>query len=306
MNGVINVYKEKGFTSFDVCAKLRGILKTKKIGHTGTLDPDAEGVLPVCVGNATKLCELLTDKDKTYETVLYLGRTTDTEDMTGNVLIERPVSCTKAEVTAVIERFVGKQQQVPPMYSALKVNGQKLCDLARQGIVVERKAREITIHSIHIIDMVCEEDGAVREVKMSVSCSKGTYIRTLCKDIGEALGCGGCMKQLLRTKVSVFEVAHSKTLSQIDDIVKNERINDILVPVDSLFLHLSKAIVKQENDVYLYNGNKLRPDQMDVTLKREATGRFELRVYDSKVTFLGIYEYLPEEKCYKPVKMFLN
>ena len=150
INGIINVYKEKGYTSHDVVAKLRGILRQKKIGHTGTLDPEAEGVLPVCLGKATKVCGLLTEKDKVYEAVLLLGRTTDTQDITGTILEEKDAACSVEQVQAVLKMFEGAQTQIPPMYSALKVNGKKLCDLARAGIEVERKPREITVFSIQI------------------------------------------------------------------------------------------------------------------------------------------------------------
>ena len=182
INGIVNVYKEKGFTSFDVVAKMRGIFKQKKIGHTGTLDPDAEGVLPVCLGRATKVCDLLTDKDKEYETVLLLGVVTDTQDLTGEALERKEVNASEKEVKSAILSFVGEYMQVPPMYSALKVNGQKLCDLARKGVTVERKARPVTIHGIEILSV------DLPEVRMRVHCSKGTYIRTLCQDIGEKLG----------------------------------------------------------------------------------------------------------------------
>ena len=172
INGVINVYKEKGYTSHDVVAKLRGILRQKKIGHTGTLDPEAEGVLPVCLGKATKLCELLTDKTKTYEAVLRLGIVTDTQDMTGKVLEEHPVSVTDEEVERTILSFLGDQEQIPPMYSALKVNGRKLYELAREGKEVERKPRKVTLYEIKILEM------NLPLVRFSVTCSKGTYIRT--------------------------------------------------------------------------------------------------------------------------------
>ena len=185
INGVLNIYKEKGFTSHDVVAKLRGITKQKKIGHTGTLDPDAQGVLPVCLGKATKLCDMLTDKDKVYEAVLLLGKSTDTQDITGTVLEEKSISgLTEEAVRKCIQAFIGEQEQIPPMYSALKVNGKKLYELAREGIEIERKARRITIHDIEILEV------NLPRVRMSVHCSKGTYIRTLCNDIGEKLGCG--------------------------------------------------------------------------------------------------------------------
>ena len=191
-NGIINVYKEKGYTSFDVVARMRGICGQKKIGHTGTLDPDAEGVLPVCLGKATKVCDMLTDSDKVYRAVMQLGIETDTQDLTGTVLsaCEVPV-LTETEIRDVIRTFQGEIMQVPPMYSALKVNGKKLCDLARAGVTVERKARPVTIYEIRI------ERVELPEIELTVSCSKGTYIRTLCHDIGQKsapfTGCRVCI-----------------------------------------------------------------------------------------------------------------
>ena len=204
MDGILNIYKQEGFTSHDVVAKLRGICKQKKIGHTGTLDPDAVGVLPVCLGKATKVCDLLTDKDKTYEAVLKLGVVTDTQDMSGQVLEQKQVFASREDIEAAVMSFVGPYKQVPPMYSALKVNGKKLYELAREGKVVERKARNVMIHEIQISDIDMEHD----TVTMSISCSKGTYIRTLCHDIGEKLGCGGAMEKLKRTKVSSFLIEY--------------------------------------------------------------------------------------------------
>lgn len=203
ISGILNIYKEKGYTSHDVVAKLRGIVGQKKIGHTGTLDPDAEGVLPVCLGRATKVCGLLTDKDKTYEAVLLLGRTTDTQDATGQILSERPLISDGREITpemakACVMNFEGEYDQVPPMYSALKVNGKKLYELAREGKTVERKSRKVSIRRIRITEI------DLPRIRMEVECSKGTYIRTLCHDIGEKLGCGGCMESLLRTGSAVL------------------------------------------------------------------------------------------------------
>ena len=186
INGIVNIYKEKGYTSHDVVAVLRKVVGQKKIGHTGTLDPDATGVLPVCLGRATKVCELLTDHDKTYETLLLLGKTTDTQDISGEVLEERdPGNLTEEEVRSCIESFIGEYDQIPPMYSALKVNGKKLYELAREGKTVERKSRKVQIHGIRILEM------NLPHVRMEVDCSKGTYIRTLCHDIGEKLQVGG-------------------------------------------------------------------------------------------------------------------
>ena len=200
INGILNIYKEKGYTSHDVVARLRRIAGQKKIGHTGTLDPDAEGVLPVCLGRATKVCDMLTDRDKTYEAVLLLGRTTDTQDISGTVLSECSTEDLEPEkVEECILGFAGEYDQIPPMYSALKVNGRKLYELAREGKTVERKSRRVVIRSIRILEM------ELPRVRMEVTCSKGTYIRTLCQDIGERLGTGGCMESLLRTRVGRFQ-----------------------------------------------------------------------------------------------------
>ena len=307
MNGIINVYKEKGFTSFDVCAKLRGILKQKKIGHTGTLDPEAEGVLPVCVGNATKLCDLLTDKDKVYEAVLTLGITTDTEDMTGEVLEKRPVTAAYDRVLEAIEQFIGTYDQIPPMYSAIKVNGRKLYELARQGKVIERKARAVTIHTIDILEVtpLMGQPDIIHEVRMRVSCSKGTYIRSLCRDIGEALQCGGCMKSLIRTKVSIFTLENALRLAEIEDCVKNQTLEKILMPVDQLFLSLPKVAVKKEADRLLYNGNQLKDENFCGENVNNQINPDKIRVYDSEDVFTGIYEYDKRKNCYQPVKMFL-
>ena len=300
MDGILNIYKEKGYTSHDVVAKLRGILKTKKIGHTGTLDPDAQGVLPVCVGRATKLCDMLTDKDKAYETVMLLGKTTDTQDITGSVLSESELGedITAEKVTEVINSFVGEYMQVPPMYSALKVNGKKLYELARSGIEVERKARKVYIHSIEIKDI------SLPRVTMTVNCSKGTYIRTLCHDIGETLGAGGCMEELLRIKSGQFEINDSIKIDDVKKYVDDGRISDIMKPVDGIFEKYQKCIVKKEYNVLIYNGNKFSPQ--NVLNRTDAKDGEEVRVYDEDDFFIGIYRYNGNEKKYVPVKMFLT
>ena len=194
-NGMLSIYKEAGYTSNDVVAKLRGILHMRRIGHTGTLDPMAEGVLPVCLGNATRLCDMIADRDKEYRAVMRLGLRTDTQDMTGTILEEAQPevlsALTEDRIREAAESFIGDYSQIPPMYSALKVNGQRLYDLARQGKTVERKARQIRIHELEVLEI------AVPFVTMRVRCSKGTYIRTLCEDIGSRLGCGGTMDSLL-------------------------------------------------------------------------------------------------------------
>lgn len=294
-SGIINVYKEKGFTSFDVVAKLRGILKTKKIGHTGTLDPDAEGVLPVCIGRATKVCDILTDKDKVYEAVMLLGVETDTQDTTGEILKKLPVEESESVVKEAILSFVGEYAQIPPMYSALKVNGKKLYELAREGKTVERKARNVQIFSIEILEM------DLPRVRMSVHCSKGTYIRTLCHDIGQKLGCGGCMEKLLRTKAGIFELADTLKLAEINALAQEGLVEEKIISVDELFEDHSKVWTKQEYDVVVHNGNRVKMKMFQEKLP-ENTER--LRVYDSKGEFIGVYEFCSERGDFKPVKMF--
>ena len=307
INGIINVYKERGFTSHDVVAKLRGILKQKKIGHTGTLDPEAEGVLPVCLGKATKVCDMLTEKDKVYETVLLLGEKTDTQDITGTVLEKREVTCTEEQVKEVIAGFVGTYAQIPPMYSALKVNGKKLCDLARAGIEVERKPREVQIFSIDI------EEIELPRVKLTVHCSKGTYIRTLCQDIGEKLGCGGCMESLLRTKVSRFTLENALRLTQIEQIavqvreekgqeLSTETLGDVILKVEEVFEGYPKLSVREEFTKMLYNGNAMQAEWLvgwQEDLKQQ-----KLRIYDSKHQFIGVYQYNDKYKDIRPIKSF--
>ena len=302
IHGVINVYKEKGFTSHDVVAKLRGITRQKKIGHTGTLDPDAVGVLPVCLGKATKLCDMLTDKDKTYEAVLLLGVSTDTQDITGEVLEEKPTDqLTEDKVRKIIESFVGEYSQIPPMYSALKVNGKKLYELAREGKVVERKPRQVKIHSIQILEM------NLPRVKMEVSCSKGTYIRTLCADIGEKSGCGGCMEKLVRTKVERFKIENSLKLSKIEQLKNEGKLSDAIIPIDEMFSQYRKITVTGESEKAVKNGNFFRPEEPDILKESELFNDKErIRVYDGTETFVAIYEYDKSKKHFKIVKMFYD
>lgn len=296
MDGIINVYKERGFTSHDVVAKLRGILRQKKIGHTGTLDPEAQGVLPVCLGKGTKVCELLTDKTKTYQAVLLLGSVTDTQDTTGTVLAEHPVTCTEEEVAACIQTFQGTQEQIPPMYSALKVNGKKLYELARQGVEVERKARTITIEEIRI-DKI-----QLPEVTITVTCSKGTYIRTLCHDIGQKLGCGGCMKSLLRTRVGIFSIEESLTLAQIEALRDEGSLESRIYPVDSVFGEYPQITLSEEALRLVKNGNPLPKRMLELLA---VTDGMRVRLYDSEGVFLAVYAWNQERKSYRAEKMFL-
>lgn len=298
-NGILNIYKEKGYTSHDVVAKLRGIVKQKKIGHTGTLDPDAEGVLPVCLGKATRLCDMLTDRDKTYEAVLLLGRTTDTQDISGKILKERDTGkLTEDKVRLCIGDFVGEYEQLPPMYSAVKVNGKKLYELARQGMEVERKKRKVTVHDIYIQEI------ALPEVRMLVHCSKGTYIRTLCHDIGESLGCGGCMASLIRTRSGRFLVKDSLRLAQVEEAYKNGRLPQILLPVDAVFDHLQEICVRREYQRPVCNGNSF--SEKCIQKKPGCRHDEQVRVYDMDRHFIGIFRYHEGKREFRAEKMFLD
>ena len=296
-DGIINVYKEKGYTSFDVVAKMRGILGQKKVGHTGTLDPEAEGVLPVCAGKGTKLCDMLTDHDKTYRATLLLGTDTDTQDTPGTVLAKKSTEGLSEEaVREAILSFIGNYDQIPPMYSALKVNGRKLCDLAREGIVVERKARPVTIYDIRI------EEICLPEVVMTVSCSKGTYIRTLCHDIGEKLSVGGCMKTLLRTKVDRFLIDDSLTLAELQKRKDEGRLSETVLPIETVFASYGEIRAAEEGlDKLVRNGNPFR-----YTEKEDVADKAAFRVYGREGQFIGVYEYSEEKRMFYPRKIFLG
>ena len=299
INGIVNIYKEKGYTSHDVVAVLRKVVGQKKIGHTGTLDPDATGVLPVCLGRATKVCEFLTDHDKTYEALLLLGKTTDTQDISGEVLEERnPGDLTEEEVRSCIESFIGEYDQIPPMYSALKVNGKKLYELAREGKTVERKSRKVQIHGIRILEM------NLPHVRMEVDCSKGTYIRTLCHDIGEKLQVGGCMEELERTKVGRFLKEDAVTLDEVRQKMEQGEGAELFTPLDQIFAELPAVTVTDAKAWMSYNGNDL-PERF-LLEKEEWTDGQEVRVYDSRKNFIGLYQYRAPKKLFHIKKMFLD
>lgn len=314
-HGIINIYKEPGYTSHDVVAKLRGILKQKKIGHTGTLDPAAEGVLPVCLGKGTRLCDMLTDKTKMYRAVMLLGTNTDTQDTTGKILKNRDTKyLTEQMVQEAAESFLGMYDQIPPMYSALKVDGKKLYELAREGKEIERKARPVEIHALNIEQM------ELPRVTMTVTCSKGTYIRTLCYDIGEKLGCGGCMEQLTRTQVGTFYLENSLKLKQVEELRDAERLDDYIVPVELVFKDYPELVSDNEVwDKLLSNGNPFMEEHMGAKRREELAlhqladshqvaypDGTQFRIYDSGRKFIGIYEYRQSEKRWKPFKMFLG
>lgn len=299
MNGIIIVNKEKGFTSHDVVAKLRGILHTKKIGHTGTLDPDATGVLPVCIGKATKVCDLLTEKEKTYEAVIRFGLTTDTLDMTGTVLEEKPVYFTKDQLVETLAAFTGEIDQIPPMYSAIKVNGKKLYELARKGQVVERKPRKVTIYELELLS----ENLSENECTIRVRCSKGTYIRSLCQDIGEALGCGAAMKALVRTGVGRFQIGQALTLSQIEDACRCQNPESLLLTVDSVFDQYRSCQVSEKAMRFLKNGNLVDASFCDTGEKGPEDGE-NFRMYGFDGDFYAIYHYEKKDGMFHIVKMF--
>ena len=300
INGIMNIYKEAGYTSHDVVAKLRGIVRQKKIGHTGTLDPDAVGVLPVCFGSATKLCDMMTDKNKEYEALMRLGVTTDTQDLSGRILTESAVNVSAAEVESVMMGFVGGYEQIPPMYSALKVNGKKLYELAREGKEVERQPRHVDISFIRILDL------ALPQVRFVVGCSKGTYIRTLCADIGAKLGCGAAMAELKRTRVGNFRIEDSIRLSRVEELMRLGTYGDYVIAPDSIFMEYEGATVKCEAENALLNGNKLNPRQLDLNRHARFADGDMLRVYNGKREFRAVYTFVKKEGVFKPFKMFLE
>ena len=285
MNGIVIIDKPQDWTSQDVVSKLRGVLHTKRIGHGGTLDPMATGVLPVFVGRATRGVEFFEHAEKTYETVLRLGITTTTEDITGTVLTEKPVTVTEAALEAALSNFRGDIFQIPPMYSAIKINGQKLCDLARKGREVERKPRPVTIHQLSLLSF----DGV--KATLRVRCSKGTYIRTLCKDIGEALGCGGCMEALRRTAAGAYTVEEAIPLQQL---VEAEDPESYLRPVDTMFAEYPAVTLTEKQSLRCRNGNSF-----SVAL---AEGTY--RAYDENGSFLMLAKV--EEGIMSTIKSFFE
>ncbi len=275
MNGVVNINKPKGFTSHDVVAKLRGILSTKKIGHTGTLDPDAVGVLPVCVGRATKIADMLTATEKEYVAEVTLGSETDTQDSSGTVLNSAEVSVTEDDIKKTISEFIGEVSQIPPMYSAIKQDGKKLYELAREGKEVERKPRIVEIKEIEILECDLENN----KFSMRVACSKGTYIRTLCHDIGRKLGCFAHMSYLQRTKSGRFTIEKSYTLEEVESAISNGDLS-FLEPIDKIFEEYPALYLSERKADKMCNGVRVRTSGL-------VEGTI-YRVYDEKQNFLTI------------------
>lgn len=294
-SGLLNVYKEKNYTSHDVVAKLRGILKQKKIGHTGTLDPNAVGVLPICLGKATRLCDMLTGTQKQYEVTFQLGKETDTEDIWGTVVQTYPSLENDAPIRETILSFVGDYAQIPPMYSAKKVQGKKLYELAREGKTIQRTPQNVRIYDISDISI------SYPHVKMTVTCSKGTYIRSLCRDIGHKLQNGACMTSLIRTKSSGFSIEDSCTLEQIEAAVKNQTIESLILPVENIFFDLPKGTVKKEYYKILFNGNPLK---LSAFREQPLNTDKKLRVYDEEENFIGVYYW--KNHLFFPDKIFYD
>lgn len=305
MDGILNIYKEKGYTSHDVVAKLRGILHMKRIGHTGTLDPDACGVLPVCIGRATSLCEYLTDKNKEYIAVVHLGIVTDTLDISGNILEQNDSNCTKEQIEKVLEMFKGDIMQVPPMYSAIKVNGKKLYELARKGKNIERKPRKVIINSIELLSF----DKEKQHFTIKANVSKGTYIRSLCDDIGKKLGPGACMGELIRTRSGIYGIEDSITLDELSKF-DTASIEEKIMSIESVFdMKCMKCL--PEYDKLIINGNAISINKLtEFTVKSDnaflVTGQDDICVYLSDERFAAIYRYDYSIKMYKPLKMFIS
>ncbi len=292
-DGVLLIHKPYGITSFDVVARVRRLYGTKKVGHTGTLDPIATGLLPVLVGRAVKASEFLTEKDKEYIAGLRLGLTTDTEDITGNILSEKGNVPDSETVLRTAKQFVGEIMQTPPMYSALKVGGEKLVDLARRGIVIERQARPITVHELDI-------EGEGTDYTMRVFCSKGTYIRTLCADIGNALGCGGIMTSLIRTKTGGFSLSNAYSLEELEEMSVEHRSN-ILLPTETLFSHLPTVQLPEFFSKLSRNGCEIYQKKIGTDFPIGST----LRVCDKNGFYaIGEVREYPEGSAVKLLKRF--
>ncbi|MCR5322372.1 MAG: tRNA pseudouridine(55) synthase TruB [Lachnospiraceae bacterium] len=358
MNGILNIYKERGYTSHDVIARLRGITHQRKMGHTGTLDPDAEGVLPVCLGTATRVCDIITDNSKCYEVIMLLGIGTDSQDITGEITGRAPASSLDAltdyNVRNAIMSFVGEYDQLPPMYSAVRMGGQRLYDIARAGREIEREPRHVVIDSIEIVSGIVRgmlsdpfpyesltdsskiklmkdrtsdsdrkftrysadtevpgidttvkglQETKVIRVAFSVKCSKGTYIRSLCSDIGDKLGVFGCVERLMRTKVNIFDINSAITLREAEELMHENRLEEKLTGSEKLFESYKRLDVKEKYDDLLANGNQLHFRHFKQYITEPPS---PVRVYSSGGEFLGIYEYVEGRFKYTPVKVFIE
>lgn len=300
MDGIFNIYKEQGFTSHDVVAIVRRTIHMKKVGHTGTLDPDAEGVLPVCVGKATKLSDVIMDGRKSYRAMLRLGITTTTEDASGEVLETKEVECNEDRIREVVASFIGKLEQVPPMYSAVKVNGKKLYELARAGKEIERKSRTIEVYDIRIRQFLPPD-----RVEIDVDCSKGTYIRTLCADIGKRLGCGGHMAELLRTATGAFSLENAIKLDELKALAEQEKAEEALLTMEEALKDFPVVKVSEKSAKFLYNGGKIQERFFTEKPASYQEGDIVV-VYDHENNLVGLYEIKKDENYFiKPYKMLV-
>lgn len=298
--GILPIRKPVGFTSHDVVAKSRGILRMKRIGHTGTLDPAVTGVLPLCLGRATRMVEYLQELPKEYEATLILGIATDTEDMSGNIVNEVDhVSVTEEQVREALSKFIGTISQIPPMYSAIKQNGKRLYELAREGKTVERKAREVTIHELELISF--HPDGPHPRISFRTLCSKGTYIRTLCVDIGNALGVPAVMEELKRTMSAGITEEQCISLEQLSEYVQSGELQSHLIPVDQAVNHLPPHIVQADKVKAALQGQRLSSTVVDPQVVKGSM----IRLYGPEQQFLGIFRVEEETNAVAPVKVFL-
>lgn len=296
MNGVLCVNKPEGFTSFDVVAKLRGILKTRKIGHAGTLDPMATGVLPVFVGSATKACDIMPDSSKSYRAGFRLGMCTDTQDSTGKVLNTCDVNAVKSDIESILSEFTGDIMQIPPMYSAVSVNGKRLYELARQGIEIERESRKIHVYSL----ILSEYDENSKEGVLCIECSKGTYIRTIIHDIGQKLQCGAVMTSLVRTSSNGFSLSDAVTLDEIQRYADKGCASSLLMPPDRLFDKYPEITLDEHCTKLYSNGVKLYTEKIGI----DNDESIKYRIYDYRGIFMGLA--CVKDKCLRVFKNFYS
>jgi tRNA pseudouridine55 synthase len=298
LEGVLPVFKPVDYTSHDVVAKVRGILGIRRIGHTGTLDPKVTGVLPLCIGRATRIVEYIQDLPKEYEAELTIGLATDTEDMTGNIISRvEQVHLQRSDIEQIFAKFLGQIDQVPPMYSALKVDGQRLYDLARQGQVVERKSRQVEIYELEILRMNLEQPHP--QIKFRVKCSKGTYIRTLCVDIGQALGYPAVMSELVRTATGPIVLNQCITLEELSELARQKAVASRLIPTDAAISHLPFLHLSEEEAIYAKQGKTIYPKAAPQWVDQEI-----IRLYSASDLFLGIYRWHAEQNRITPEKVF--
>ncbi|MBA2937790.1 tRNA pseudouridine(55) synthase TruB [Paenibacillus sp. CGMCC 1.16610] len=303
LEGILPVWKPEGFTSHDVVAKVRGILGIRRIGHTGTLDPQVTGVLPLCIGRATRMVEYIQDLPKEYEAVLRIGLSTDTEDMTGNVLEEVSlVQLDETDVREALLRFVGEIEQIPPMFSAVKIDGKRLYELAREGKEVERKSRKVTIHQLDILRMDLQQKHP--EIHFRVSCSKGTYIRTLCVDIGKALGYPAVMSSLIRTSTGNIRQEQCLTFEQIKELKDQGMLQERMIPMDQAISHIPSVELSDQEATHAQQGKRISVAKSRITGAAAGSPTL-LRAYSPDKRFLGLYEWKSAGQILIPSKVFL-